>query len=315
MAVASFLIIVGFVLLYYGAEFIVDGSSFIAKKIGIAPIVIGLTVVALGTSLPEGFVSFVASFQGNASICLSNVVGSNIINVAFILGLAAWFFPIKIDKNTVNVQVPFMILVTLLLVFFVADKNISRLEGFVLFSMFIGFNYLIVRNAIKKRLPVEDEHTKRSTITASSGKVVLGFVVLTLGAYFLVDNAVFIAKQFGVPQWLIGVTIVAIGTSLPEMATSIMASLKKQGDISVGNIVGSNIFNILFVVGLSALINPIILTESAGFWIDIWVMVGFSGLLFGLMRIRHRLGKFEGACLAGGYFIFMIHIIMNALKN
>jgi len=314
MATAVILILVGFVLLYYGAEFIVDGSSFIAKKIGIAPIVIGLTVVALGTSLPEGFVSFVASFKGNASICLSNVVGSNIINVAFILGLAAWFFPIKVDKNTVNVQVPFMILVTLLLVFFVADKNVSRLEGFILFAMFIGFNYLVVRNAVKKRIPAEDEHTKSSSIKGSSAKVILGFVVLTLGAYLLVENAVFIANEFGVPQWLIGVTIIAVGTSLPEMATSIMASLKKQGDISVGNIVGSNIFNILFVVGLSALINPITLTESASFWVDLWVMVGFSGLLFGLMRIRYRLGKFEGFCLAGGYIIFMVHIIMNALK-
>lgn len=314
MPVAILLILLGFILLYYGADFIVDGSSFIAKRIGIAPIVIGLTVVALGTSLPEGFVSFVASFKGNASICLSNVVGSNIINIAFVLGLSAWFFPVKVDKNTVNVQVPFMIFVTLLFIFFVADKNISRLEGFVLFALFIVFNYLLVHNAIKKKLPVKDESIKNSTITGSSLKIFFGFAVLTLGAYFLVDNAVFVAKKFGVPQWLIGVTIVAIGTSLPEMATSIMASLRKEGDISVGNIVGSNIFNILFVVGLSAVINPIKLTGSAGFWIDIWVMVGFSGMLFGLMRIRYRLGKFEGFCLTGGYIIFIIHIISNALK-
>ncbi len=310
MIVAVLLLILGCVLIYYGAEFVVGGASAIARKLGITPLVISLTVIALGTSLPEAFVSVTAALKGTAGICVSNIVGSNIINIALVLGVSCLIFPLKIDKKLLNFEVPFLIIITVILFFFCSDKTVSRYEGGVLFLLFLGFNYYVVKSAKNREMP-ETTVIEEDKLTRSGVKIVCGFVMLSYGAFLLIDNSISIATFFGVPKWIIGITVVAFGTSLPEMATSIIASIRKEGCISVGTIIGSNIFNILFVIGISALITPLHLDLSSSSRIDFLFMIFFTVALFPLMRTKYLLEKLEGVILLSGYIGFVIWLFVR----
>ncbi len=311
MIVAIILLIIGFVLLYYGAEFLVSGSSKLARGLGISPMVIGLTIVALGTSLPEAFVSLVAVFKGNSSICLSNIIGSNIANIGLILGCSALLAPLKVDRKLVSKELPIMLGATLLFLLFCWDNKIARWEGIVLFCLFLGFNYFILKTSNKLTDEKDNPPEKNNTFICSL-KIIGGFVLLTFGASVLVDNAVFIAGYFGMPTWIIGLTIIALGTSLPELATSITSAIKKEAEISMGNVIGSNIFNILFVVGLSAIISPLHLDGTAtGSFTDLIIMTLFSLLLIPLIKSRYILARWEGLILLTGYILFVVFTIIR----
>ncbi len=310
MALAIFLIVVGCVLLYYGADFVVGGSCNIARRLGIPSIIVGLTVVSFGTSLPEGFVSIVAALMGNPCISVSNVIGSNIINIGLVLGCSACFYPLLIDKKLLKSEVPFMIGVSLLLMLFCMDKQITRIEGGILCACLIWFNHRMIANAKKDKTTVSVED-KAINIPKSIFLMLAGFVALTIGASLLVNNASYIARIIGVPEWLIGLTIVALGTSLPELATSVIAAIKKESDISVGNIVGSNIFNILFVIGISSLIAPLSLAESSHIMIDLILMLAFSIGILPLMYRSLKLGRKEGILLLIGYVAFTAYVIIR----
>ena len=230
MALDIFLLIVGCVLLYYGGESVVSGSSRFARVFKISPVIVGVTVVALGTSLPEGFVSIIAAMKGNQGICVSNIIGSNIINIGLILGLAACISPMRVDKKLVREELPFMLIVSILFVLFCWDYSIGRFEGLILFVLFIVFNIYMIRKArveVRRQADVRKNHS--SSLIKQVCLILLGFILLTAGAIVLVDSALGIASFFGIPEWIIGITIVATGTSLPELATTVVAALKKKG--------------------------------------------------------------------------------------
>jgi len=310
MTIAVILLILGCVVIYYGAEFVVNGASTIARNLGITPLVVGLTVVALGTSLPEAFVSVTAALKDTASICVSNVVGSNIINIALVLGISCFLFPLKIDKKLLRVEVPFLIIITILLFFFCSDNVIHRYEGGIFLVLFLGFNYYVVKSA-------RNREESETAVTGSKGfgingmKILFGFIMLSYGASLLIDNAIVIANFFSVPKWIIGITIVAFGTSLPEMATSIVASVRKEGSISVGTVIGSNIFNILFVIGLSSVLTPLHLDLSSDTKTDFLFMLFFTLALFPLMRTKYLLEKLEGLILLAGYVVFIVWMFIR----
>lgn len=310
MVLPIILILGGFVLLYYGAEFVVGGSCTIARRLGIPAVIVGLTVVSFGTSLPEAFVSVVAALMGNPNICVSNVIGSNIINIGLVLGCSALLYPLTIDKTLLKSEVPFMVGVSLLMMFFSWDRQIGRIEGLVLCGLLVWFNRQMVINARRRKEEVTVE-AKAANIPKSVVLMIFGFIGLTAGASLLVDNASYIAEFFGVPQWVIGMTIVATGTSLPELATSVVASARRESDISVGNIVGSNIFNILFVIGLSSVITPLSLQGSPHIMTDIAAMMVFSLIIIPFMRTKMELERWEGAVLVGMYVAFTVFLIIR----
>ncbi len=310
MIIAVLLLILGCVVIYYGAEFVVNGASTIAKNLGITPLVVSLTVIALGTSLPEAFVSVVAALKGTAGICVSNIVGSNIINTALVLGVSCFIFPLKIDKKLLRVEVPFLISITILLFFFCLDNVILRYEGGILLTLFLGFNYYVVKSA-RSRDDSKASVTGQKRFGINGIKIIIGFVMLSYGAFLLIDNAIVIATFFGVPKWIIGITVVAFGTSLPEMATAIIASVRKEGSISVGTIIGSNIFNILFVIGISSLITPLRLDLSSDARTDFLFMIFFTLALFPLMRTKYLLEKLEGLILLSGYVVFVVWLFIR----
>ena len=244
------LLVLGFILLLKGADWFVDGSSSIASRFGIPQLIIGLTIVAMGTSLPEAFVSITAALKSNAAITIGNVVGSNILNVGIILGITALIRPLHIQNSTIKYEMPFMMLVTLVLILQGINNTISRFDGIILWLFFLGYLYYIFRMTKNQ---IEEAEIKKTNPLF----IPLGLVCLMIGSNFAVDAATNIAISLGVSQRFIGLTIVALGTSLPELVTSVTAAKKGNADIAIGNIIGSNIFNILFVVGSSALITPV----------------------------------------------------------
>ena len=251
------LLVVGFVMLMKGADWFVEGASQIADRLGIPQLVIGLTIVAMGTSLPEAAVSISAATQGSAEITIGNVVGSNIMNVLVILGLTAVVCVIPVQKSTVRYEIPFMILITAVLAGLgLADNQVSRPEGLILWAFMILYLFYLLRMA-KNGTGGEEAGGKKRPIWLLILMVLVGAAMIVFGSDITVDAATAIAKIFGMSERFIGLTIVAFGTSLPELVTSVTAAVKGKTDIAVGNIVGSNIFNILFVVGTTALITPV----------------------------------------------------------
>lgn len=250
------LLALGFVMLVKGADFFVDGASSIAGGLGIPQLVIGLTVVAMGTSAPEAAVSLTAAIKGNADITLGNIVGSNILNVLIILGLTAVIAPIAVTKTAARVDLPFMAVITLLLLLLGADGTVGLIDGIILSAVFVLYlTYLFI--TAKKGKIADNTNVKKHKLLQSALKTLIGLALIIFGSDFAVDAATAIAKTFGMSERFIGLTIVALGTSLPELFTSVSAARKGNADIAVGNIIGSNIFNILFVVGVSALIVPV----------------------------------------------------------
>ncbi|MCH7722954.1 MAG: calcium/sodium antiporter [Bacteroidetes bacterium] len=301
--------------LFIGAEGLVRGSSSLALRLGISPLVVGLTVVAFATSGPELFVSVKAAIEGNPGIVVGNVVGSNICNIALILGVAALISPMQIKTQVVRREIPILIIITFifLLLFVLLDFTISRITG-VLFVIgiiaYIIFGYKYALNE-KSSLGLSKEFEESIPKTAyKTWQIILlmifGLGLLVLGSILFVDGAVAIAVKLGVSQAVIGLTIVALGTSLPELTTSIVASFKNENDIAIGNAVGSNVFNILSILGISSIINPI--SNSGITIIDLSIMMFFTILILPLSKSKFTLRRWEGAVLFGGYIAYIIYL-------
>ncbi len=300
------LIIAGIILLYFGAEGLVRGSSSLALRMGIQPLIVGLTVVAFGTSAPELTVSLAASLQGEGVIALGNVIGSNILNIAVILGLSAVICPLTIHINLLRRDIPIMIGVTVVGCALIVYGSVPRWAGISLLLMLVGYiTYTIVaarREEHASELGTGCLGPPKSRIWLDAVFVVAGFGLLVWGANLFVTGAIQIARQYSVPEAVIGLTIVALGTSLPELATSVVAALKKQTDIAVGNVVGSNIFNLLCILGSTATIKPIS-TDGISL-IDASVMLFVSITLLPLAFTQRTISRLEGAFLLaiyGGY--------------
>ena len=309
MLIQLALLVLGFVLLVKGADWFVDGAASIAAKLGIPQLVIGLTIVAMGTSAPEAAVSLTAAFHGNADITIGNVVGSNIMNVLVILGLAAMICPMKVAKLTAFVDIPVTLVMTLVLFGLGVDGSISRLDAAILLVVFIGYlSYLFLMT--KKGLisgESEEEVAKIQSVPKALLFTALGLALIIVGSSLAVDAASAIAKMLGLSERFIGLTIVALGTSLPELFTSVAAAIKKNPDMAIGNIVGSNIFNILFIVGLSGMVIPV--PFASAFRFDTLVAAATMLLLFLLSLPKRRLGRVAGFILLAGYIAYFLQIL------
>ena len=314
------LFVLGFVVLIKGADLLVEGASSIGKRFRISDIVIGLTIVSFGTSLPELVVNLFASFNGSADLALGNIFGSNVANILLILGVSAVIFPLPITRNTYFSEIPFSLIATLLVGFlanatlFSNDLDsdqlfISRGDGVVLlffFTLFLGYVYIVSK---QKKSGYEIEVVVDQPLRRSVLLILVGMVGLYFGGTWVVDGAIHVAKEFGLSESLIGLTVVAIGTSLPELVTSIMAALRKNADIAVGNAIGSNIFNLLWILGLSAVIKPL------GFQVinntDILMIIIASTLLIMAVVIGKKpvISRWEGGYFILAYIAYMIFLI------
>lgn len=308
MIIQLALLALGFVLLVKGADWFVDGAASIAAKLGIPQLVIGLTIVALGTSAPEAAVSLTAAFHGNADITIGNVVGSNILNILIILGLAAVICPMKVARLTAFVDIPVTIVITLLLLLLGYDGTVSRLDAGILLLFFIAYlSYLFAMT--KKGLIVgesEEEGAKIQSVLKALLFTVVGLALIIVGSSLAVDAASAIAMMLGLSERFIGLTIVALGTSLPELFTSVAAAIKKNPDMAIGNIVGSNIFNILFIVGLSGLVIPVPFVSA--FRYDTLIAAAAALLLLVLALPTKRLGRVAGIIMLAGYVAYFAMI-------
>ena len=309
MTATLLFLLLGLVLLYFGAEGLVRGSSSMALRLGVSPLLVGLTVVAFGTSAPEMMVSVKAAYLGQGDISVGNVVGSNICNIGLILGFCALIVPIKVASQIVRIDTPIMIATTALAIALLYDGALSRAEGIILFLLLVAYVVFSIRLAKKQKADslaqeFSDEIKIPKTGVALDVLLVIGgLVMLVFGARFLVDSAIVVAKAFGLSEAVIGLTIVAIGTSLPEFATSLIAAIKKEADIAVGNVVGSNIFNILGILGISAFITP--LSSSGITGIDLGVMAGFAIALWGFSASGHRITRIEGLIMMAAYAAYV----------
>lgn len=313
MLTAVFLIVGGLVLLAVGAECLVRGSASVALRLGVAPLVVGLTIVAFGTGSPELVVSISAALEGNSPIALGNVVGSNISNIALILGAAAMLRPMTVRAEVIKREVPVMIAVTAFLWLLIYDGELSRIDGAILAFGSIAYTFLTYRLSQKKeKKEVEEEfeaalEPSKKSVWLDIFLIAAGLVLLVLGANILLSGAVTIAKQFGISEVVIGLTIIAVGTSLPELATSAIAALKKESDIAFGNAIGSNVLNILAVLGLTAVIQPISAAEIRT--LDLGAMLGSAILLLVLLGRNFRLDRVEGTLLVIGYLIYIYTLL------
>jgi len=314
-----FTLVCGTILLVVGAEFLVKGASRLARSIGISPLVVGLTVVAYGTSAPELAVSVLAGLHGDGHIAIGNVVGSNIANVLLILGLSAVVGPLVVSVQLVRFEVPLMIGVSVLALVFARDGNLSRIEGFVLFAGSIAYTWWAIRKSRTESAAANDEFDKEFGRTdggrpAVEGlRVGAGIAVMVFGAHLLVEGATALARSIGVSELVIGLTIVAVGTSLPELATSIVASVRGERDIAVGNVIGSNLFNILAVLGLSSSLLPsgIQVAETA-IRIDMPIMIGVAASCLPIFFTGYRIDRWEGVLFLAYYAAYIAYLWMGA---
>lgn len=297
----------GFVLLVKGADWFVDGAAGIANKFKIPQLIIGLTIVAMGTSAPEAAVSISAALKGSAEITIGNIVGSNILNILIILGLTAVITPVAVAKSTIRVDIPFMLAISILLLIQGLDGSVTLLDGIVLLVVFAGYLTYLVINARKNPEQLEEEQIKNQSIWMCLLWTAIGLVAIILGSNFSVDAASNIARILGLSERFIGLTIVALGTSLPELVTSVMAARKGNADIAIGNIVGSNIFNILFVVGLSSVIISV--PFASAFIVDMIVAIGAGVLLWIFSLHKKKLIPIHGVVFLlayAGYFAYLM---------
>ncbi len=304
------LLVVGFVFLVKGADWFVEGAGKVAEKFGIPQLVIGLTIVAMGTSLPEAAVSVSAALKGSADITIGNVVGSNILNVLIILGLTAVIRPVAVQKSTVKYEIPFVALISaLLLGIGYTDHVVGRADGVILWVLFIAYLLYLLKMTKSGETVLEDIPGKDADMPVWKMLllIIIGAAAIVLGADLAVDSASELARIFGMSERLIGLTIVALGTSLPELVTSVTASVKGKADIAVGNIVGSNIFNILFVVGTSALITPVVYAPD--FLADSIVCIAAVILLWLCVFKNRRLGRTGGAVMLVGYAAYFVYLM------
>jgi len=315
----------GLALLVLGAEWLVRGASQLAAKIGISPLVIGLTVVAFGTSAPEMAVSVQSTLVGQGDIALGNVVGSNIINILFILGLSAMITPLIVQQQLFRLDVPIMIGISILTYLLALDGVINRFEGVILFTGVITYTVFLIIQSRKENKAVEQEYFHEYSAKADGGwkpwvinlgLVGLGLTLLVVGSDFLVGSAIEIARWLGVSELIIGLTIVAAGTSMPEVATSVTAAIKGERDIAVGNVIGSNIFNILAVLGLSGIVGPAgLIVSQAALNFDIPVMIAIAIACFPVFFTGGQIYRWEGAVFLTYYVIYTAYLILNATSH
>ncbi len=318
MLEAVALLIVGLVLLVWSADKLVFGSAAIARNVGISPLVIGMTILAMGSSAPEMMVSATAAWDGKTDTAVGNVLGSNIANIALILGITALIKPLSISSAVIRRELPLMIAVTVLAGILLWNSHLGFYEGVLLFVLFGAFLFAMLQISRKEQKSgdafLEDQESEIPQGVSNPKAimwVVIGLILLPLAASLLVDNAVIIAKHFGMSDLVIGLTIIAIGTSLPELAASLAGVLKGEDDIAVGNIIGSNVFNILAVMGLPGIINPSTLSEYA-MGRDFWVMLGVSLLLVAMCLGKSRsINRLEGAILFTCFLGYQVYLFAN----
>jgi len=319
--VVAVLFVIGLVLLVVGAEALVRGASRLAGSVGISPLVIGLTVVAFGTSAPELAVSVSSAFTGNADVGIGNVVGSNIFNVLLILGLAAVVAPLIVQQQLVRFDVPVMIGVSVLLLLLSLDGNIGRLDGVLLFGGILAYIAWAIITSRRETRAVQEEYAQEfgevdrtaASLAYDIGRVLAGLGMLVLGADWFVDGAVYAAEALGISSLVIGLTIVAAGTSMPELATSVVASIRGERDIAVGNVVGSNLFNILAVLGLSSLVAPngVDVADQA-LRVDIPIMVGVAVACLPVFFAGYIITRWNGALFVGLYVAYLAYLYLAA---
>lgn len=314
--IAIVLLVVGFVLLIKGADFFVEGSSSVAKRLRVPSIIIGLTIVAMGTSLPELAVSVTASMSGNNALAVSNAVGSNIFNLMVVCGVCALFTPLAVDKGTLKREFPFSILCAILLcVFGYIGMTLGRVDGIIFCVLFAGFLAYMIRNALKAReggekiLEEEAEEIKVLPVWKCVVYILGGIIAIKFGGDFVVDGASTIAAGFGLSQNLIGLTIVALGTSLPELVTSIVAAKKNEVDMALGNVIGSNIFNILLILGVAAVISPVTLIMEN--LIDVILLIAMSVLVWIFAWSKQEIRRMEGAVMLVIYAVYLVYICIR----
>ena len=311
MLVSTLLVIAGIALLYFGGEVLVDNSIRLARSFGVSELVIGLTVVAFATSAPELAATLTAAFRGSPDIAIGNVLGSNIANLGLILGMTALVFPLTTSRRFIRREIVFMVLVTLA-IFPVLRSGyfIERQEGLLLLAILTGFLIASLRDSGHQPAPEElgeDTGPDRSPLLCVLG-ISLGVGLLVAGAQALVNGATDIARSFEVPERVIGLTLVALGTSLPELAASVVAARRKKGDLVLGNVIGSNIFNLLCILGLTSVVHPIAVAEKA-LSMDFWVTFGISAFLLLMLLVRPKLGRSAGALLLGTYIGYSIYLL------
>lgn len=310
------ILLIGFLLLIKGADFFVEGSSSIAKKFNIPSLIIGLTIVAFGTSAPEAAVSITAAIRGQNEMAIANVVGSNIFNILFVVGVTAMIKPIYVQKSTILKEFPFLLLSSIVLAILAYDvwfqgynENIlTRADGLIFIALFIIFIYYLIDMAINSNDETSEENYKVMPLSKSILLSIGGLLGIIIGGNFVVNSASDIAMSLGMSENLVGLTIVAIGTSLPELATSIVAAKKGESDIAIGNAVGSNIFNILFVLGVSSCISNVPVQAEA--FTDMFVMIVSTIIVYVLAISNRKINKVEGiiiSLLYIAYFIFIIY--------
>ena len=313
------LLLIGLFLLVKGADYFVDGSSEIATFLNIPPVLIGLTIVAFGTSSPEAAVSIVAALKGSGDIALGNVVGSNIFNITFIIGITTILYPLKVEKETIRKEIPFTVLASIVLLILVSDIKlqlfeenlITRADGFVLLSFFIIFIYYLyeVARHSREHTMMERKVKERTSLVKHALFTIGGLFYIIWGSNLVVNNGIKIALTMGMSETLVGLTIVSIGTSLPELITSVIAAVKKKSEIALGNIVGSNIFNLLFVLGTSSAISPISVDHKIFF--DIKIMILSTILLFYYSKTQYKLTRVEGILMVISYIGYMTYITIR----
>lgn len=317
MVISLILIIVGFTSLIFGANWLVDGASALAKKNNISDLVIGLTIVALGTSAPELVVNSVASYNGFSDIIFGNIIGSNNFNLFIILGIAGLIYPITVQSSTAYKEIPISLVATILLLmlannFFMENiTEISRLDGLILLLCFLGFIYYVF-SQLKRDIP-EAITVKHMSNYKIWGLIVFGVAGLIIGGKLVVENSIEVATELGVSQKIIGLTIVAAGTSLPELVTSVIAAIKKNSDIAIGNVVGSSIFNILLILSISSLISPI--EYNSNFNQDLFVLIGGTVFLIVAMFIgkKNKLDRLEAFLLLAFYLGYTAYLVSKEL--
>lgn len=322
MLIAAVVLAAGLAVLYFGGHYLVQGAVVIALLARVSTAVVALTVVAMGTSLPELAVSLSAAARGSTDLAYGNIVGSCIFNVGAILGIAAMLAPIAVQRQTIRIEYPIMLGATLVAVLLAHDGVVNRLDGIILVLGLLGFVGLTVTLA-KRGVPVSEAaaleqdvrraaHVQRG-IGRAWGKhlalVVVGLIALVVGAELAVEGAVRLARGMGVGERVIGLTIVAMGTSLPELATSVVATRQREAEIALGNVVGSNIFNLLAILGITALLVPVPVHGTA-LAVDNWVMLGFAALLFPMMVRGHRITRGNAAVLLLGFAVFLGYVVI-----
>ena len=303
-----FLLALGFLMLVKGADWFVDGAAGIADRFGVPQLIIGLTIVAMGTSAPEAAVSITAGLKNNAGITIGNIVGSNILNILIILGITSLIVAVAVANSTIRYEIPFMLFITVLLMGMgYTGQKISFWEGIVLWIVFLFYlGYLFVMT--KKKQEDQSQEYQKLPIWKLLLAVLVGLVAVVWGSDITVDAATALAKGFGLSERFIGLTIVALGTSLPDLVTSVSAAIKGKADIAIGNIVGSNIFNILFVVGTTALIIPVVFEPK--FLMDTFIAFGAGLVLLLCVAKRKKLVRMHGVIMLIGYIAYFIYLMM-----